>query len=186
MFAFVSPNTVSLRVMRNIFALIIVYFLSAALCTGCQADDEYIDDGKLKAGLIGQWKSEYSGGEELYTITANPDTLIYADTFMGTWGGKIVHVSNFSEDAGVLIIEYDADKKQNWVDWNNNMADITPSGNFYGIYFSKLRKTSVILANTSEAGGPSETDTLEQAKAKFTSGKKGNYTYPVGTAQIKQ
>jgi len=149
-------------------------------------DNDYVDDGILKPGLIGSWVFEYEGGRELYTITA--DTFIYDDTYMGIWGGSIVHVSNFSDDAGVIIIEYDSDKKQYWMDWDT-MSDITPEGNFYGIYFSELKQDSVKLANTNDAeanNGPTETETLQQAIAKFTSGNRGNLTYSGGMAQIRQ
>lgn len=168
---------------RSVLAL---FILSAVLFAGCKMDDNFIDDNKLNSGLIGEWKSEYEGGEELYTITAT--TLIYSDTYLGVWGGKIVYVSNFSAGAGVLIIEYDADKKQYWTDWDT-FADITPSGNFYGIYFSGLKQNSVMLANTSDQkanSGPSETETLQKAIEKFTLGNKGDLTYSGGSAQTRK
>ena len=185
MFSFYSVRRV---ITRSASVLAVVLCLAAALVfTGCKMEeDKYNDDHKVKSGLIGKWAFDYEGGQELYTITAT--TLTYDDTYLGLWGGQIVYISNFSKDAGVLIIEYDAGKKQQWTDWDT-MADITPTGNFYGVYFSELKEDSVKMANTSDQnanGGPTETETLEQAIKKFTRGKRGDYTYPGGIAQTRQ
>jgi len=184
------PGSLCKKTTQSVITLFILLCLLTVLpLAGCKMNENnYFDDGKLKPGLVGDWKFEYEGGYELYTITANPDVFIYTDTFAGTWGGNIVHVSNFGENAGVLIIEYDIDKKQQWTDWNT-MSDITPDGNFYGIYFTELKQNSVRLANTSDSltnYGPTETETLEEAINKFTSGNKGDLTFPGGAAQIKQ
>ena len=175
-----QPGSLRRHFSRSVFALCVLVCLSAALLlTGCPIDDdEFYDDGLLNPGLIGVWKFEYSfvdkdgilwEGYELYTITET-----HHFTFKGefsSWGGKIMHVSNFSSTDGVIIIKYDPDNKQQWINWDT-MEDITPVGrDYYGIYFRNLTANSVVLGNTSDQAnnyGPSETATLEEAIQRFT------------------
>jgi hypothetical protein len=169
------------------FALALLFLTAAFLLSGCEMENgNFVDDHKLNPGLIGKWKSEYNGGAEVYTITET--TFVYEDTFLGIWGGKIDYVSNFSKNAGVLIIEYDGDKKQRWKNWETS-EDITPPGNFYGIYFNSLTENTVKLANTSDQKanyGPTETETSREAREKFTLGNKGDLTSSGGNPQTRE
>ena len=139
-------------------------FIAVFLFAGCgePEPDGFVDDGKLNPLLIGKWENEW----EEYTITS---TTFNFESF-DDWGGNIRHVVNFSTNSGVIIIEYSEGKKQAWTDWDT-FDDITPDGNFYGIYFRDLKANSVMLSNTSDLEndyGPTETNTLEEAKNKFT------------------
>jgi len=168
--------------------LTVITLLTGFLFFSCGEGEPFVNDGELNPVLVGQWVFNYNGGQECYTITSNPNRLIYNDTYMGEWGGNIVHISNFTKNTGVLIIEYDLDKKQTWTDWTT-MTEVTPSGNFYGIYYSELKQNSVKLANTSDQTAnsrPTETETLEEAKEIFTADNKGDLTYPGGSAQTRQ
>jgi hypothetical protein len=66
--------------------------------------------------------------------------------------------------AGVIIIKY-------WPGHEHNMW--TPTGNYYGLYYMNLNDegTKVAIFHTSdqaESYGPTETTSLEEAKARFT------------------
>jgi hypothetical protein len=109
--------------------------------------------------------------------------------FEESFAGDIVYAESFSDDtasvgsSGIIIIEYWPDHKQVWVDWDKAYApyyfppreDNPVNKNFYGIYFLNMKEdgTQVFLANTSDQSnnyGPTETETLEEAIAKFTPG----------------
>ena len=154
---------------RRAFVLCVSVCLSAALLfTACSSDG---DDGGANGGadgldprLIGSWVSSF---DEKYTIAQN--NLSYESEY-SSWGGQIVHAASFNDNTGVLIIRYDAGKKQQWTNWDT-MEDITPAGkDFYGIYFRQLAANSVVLSNTSDLAnnwGPSETATLADAVNRF-------------------
>jgi hypothetical protein len=109
--------------------------------------------------------------------------------FQENFAGDIVYAENFSTNdgekvlsGGIIIIEYWPGHKQVWVDWSKaEPPDYfpprkdNPKGNFYGIYFLKMNEegTQVFLAYTNDQSnnyGPTETETLEEAIAKFTQG----------------
>ena len=151
---------------RRSFALCVSVCLFAALLfTACSTDGDDGGADGLDPRLVGSWASSF---DEKYTITQN--NLSYESEY-SSWGGRIVHAASFNDNTGVLIIRYDAGKKQQWTNWDT-MEDITPAGkDFYGIYFRQLTANSVILSNTSDQAnnwGPSETATLADAISRFS------------------
>jgi hypothetical protein len=135
------------------------------LFTGCSTNDDNGGSDGFDARLIGTWISPFN---ETYIIS---QTNISFESDFSSWGGKIAYTASFNDNSGILIVQYDADKKQQWTNWNT-MEDITPMNrDFYGIYYLNLAQNSVILSNTSDQAngwGPSETATLAQAKSRFT------------------
>jgi hypothetical protein len=178
------------RVFSPLFALFLV--LGALVFMACPMEDDPEDGGPgLDSRLRGTWDFDDPGtgyGGERYII-GNDNSLSYNSLF-GTgavatptehWAGKIVHAESYTNTAGVIIIEYTAEKKQVWYsylppDYVKTLHDPQPSGNFYGIYYTSLKtrddgKLEVKFANTSDQAndyGPTEAETLEDAIKKFT------------------
>jgi hypothetical protein len=147
----------------------------------------------LDERLFGIW--EWTLGSIVERISIRPtegSTLgsltyasnVYSAAVTDRFAGNIIYAENFSDTAGVIIIRYLSGKKQQWVDWDKAdpeqnsfpLRQDHPVGkNFYGIYFLNLNGegTQVFLACTNDQNnnyGPTETETLEQAKEKFTQG----------------
>ena len=138
--------------------------------------------------LVGTWVYNYGSGEDKYIITDN--SLEY----VGGFKGAIRHLEYFTPTAGVIIIEYDANGKQEYWDYSNWPAidgPYPPLGDFYGIYFINLSSTSVQLANAADNGGDPyyrcEAANLNDAKAKFTAGNVGDFVdWSFVQPQVKQ
>jgi hypothetical protein len=170
---------------RNFFsqkalALMFMFCLSAALLiTGCKEDasgssSKFVDDHKLNSSLIEEWSSPYGDG---YVITANKIT--YDDGGYGSSStGTIQYVSNFTSNAGVIIIKYDDDKKPSYWEYDdawNPIEELPLKGDFIGIYYKNLKPgVSVSMANAYIDGGAEEA-TLDDAKKAFTAGNEGKY-----------
>ena len=146
----------------------------------------------LDERLYGVW--EWSSGSMVERITISPTegsaaTLTYGSNVYSvevkeSFAGTIVYAANFSSGAGIIIIQYLPGRELKWVDWTNadpsqNYFPLRPDNpagkNFYGIYFLNLNEegTRVFLACTNDQNnnyGPTETATLQEAKAKFTQG----------------
>jgi hypothetical protein len=138
-------------------------------------------EGSLPGALVGEWSS-WSGNRRLdgYTITA--DTLSYDDgsggEFLFSYAGTIQYVANFSATAGIIIIKYTT--LPQWED----LADRP----YFGVYYRNLKADSVQLANAinPDKSAP-ETATLEEAIAKFTRHREGDFvSWGVVTPQRKQ
>jgi hypothetical protein len=161
----------------------------------------------LNRKLAGRWRFYYVGlhGDSYEEIRLRWDEglgkfiFYYGGTDWITgenhdfWGGTIEYVDNFTEDTGIIIIKYLPGMKQTWMDWNTGFArDPQPVGNYYGIYFINLNNegTKVFFACTSDQAknyGPTETVTLEEAVAKFTTGNMNQMLdLSVGDPQIKE
>jgi hypothetical protein len=175
--------------------------MGALLLAGCPMEDEPSRSVPgLNADLIGTWEFLGPYGSDRYVIT---DTMLtyYSgppnatlSNFVEKWAGEMVYADGFTEEAGIIIIEYTNGHKQIWPDnntWhedppesNNYVADPLnpqPTGNFYGIYYNNLEGgavgNTVFLSNTNDQSnnnGPTETETLEQAKMKFILGNMNN------------
>ena len=168
---------------HSVFALIFVFFLSAALLfTGCtiEANDE--NGYELDRNLIGTWLSEYTDG---YIITANDIAYDFGGGSIG-YAGTIEYVSNFSSTAGVIIIKYKTGQEQTYPifdeNWNITGYHERP-GDYVGIYYENAKPgisvemgTAINLTNNTGA----ETKTLDEAKATFTSGRRGDYIGSMG------
>lgn len=170
--------------------------LAAALVlAGCPLENDPLEGGGgLDPRLYGLWRFEYGQIIEEIRIAREPQNpgnlgslssganIWTAVGFKESFAGDIVYAENFSESAGIIIIEYWPGHKQVWVDWSKARppayfpprAD-NPEGNFYGVYFLNMNEegTQVFLACTNDQSnnyGPTETETLEEAIAKFTQG----------------
>jgi hypothetical protein len=128
---------------------------------------------------------EFDGDYEEFKIRSDgvpggeDDVLSCGSTFSGPGGsyvesfaGTIVYAERFSSSAGIIIIKYLSGRKNSWPNWG---GDPEPPGDFYGIYYINLNAagTEVFLACTNDQAnnnGPTETDTLDAAIAKFTKG----------------
>ncbi|GHV03172.1 hypothetical protein FACS189485_05610 [Spirochaetia bacterium] len=154
--------------LRNTFSLFAVFALviGALPLVGCNDDSGFVDDHKLNSGLIGIW----SYGSDAYTI--NADTLVYTSTYEGVTTGftsSIEYIYNFSETAGVIIVEYTT--KPTYYDYDASWNPINPhepEGSFIGIYFRNLTAATVKLGSAYEADfSEVEVATLAEAKEKF-------------------
>ncbi|MDR2053173.1 MAG: hypothetical protein LBP80_07150 [Treponema sp.] len=166
--------------------------LSALAFMGCPMEDDSSDGGLgLDSRLKGTWEFDDAGqGGERYVIDGT--SFAYGSlsgtgadaVFTKNWAGTIVHAERYTNSAGIIIIEYAKESKQEWSAWtdqgNNNWVstpiDPQPAGDFYGIYYHSLKtrddgELEVKFANTSDMAnnyGPTEAETLEAAIEKFT------------------
>jgi hypothetical protein len=170
------------------FALFLV--LGALAFVGCQMEGDDDEGGiGLDSRLQGTWEFDDAGrGGERYVIdgtsftygslSGTGENVDYTEVYAGT----IVHVERYTNTAGVIIIEYTEEHKQEWYfydeanGWAKTKLDPQPTGNFYGIYYSSLKARDdgtleVKFSNTSDSAnnyGPTEAETLEAAIKKFT------------------
>jgi hypothetical protein len=152
------------------------------------------EEARLDDRLYGVWRFEFGNTAEEFRITRTPrragnvggltyGSKLWTSVLQENFAGDIVYAANFSGTAGVIIIEYWPGHKQVWVDWNQANPSASyfppradnPAGNFYGIYFLNMNEagTQVFLACTNDQRnnyGPTETETLDEAIAKFTQG----------------
>jgi hypothetical protein len=179
------------------YLLSLIYCLSFIVLSGCLLENDPLEGrGGLDGRLYGVWRFEYGGIVEEIRIERQPRLdsanlgaltyggLIWADRgFQENFAGDIVYAENFSESAGIIIVEYWPGHRQKWVDWDRAQPpnyfparrDDPVGKNFYGIYFLNMNEegTQVFLACTNDQSnnyGPTETETLEEAIAKFTQG----------------
>jgi hypothetical protein len=177
-----SPNNLQNKLL-GVFALAAVFCLSAALLfSGCQPEDErFVDDHRLNSQLIGTWTNSQYG--DSYTITSTYLSYGYGNDFI-SYAGAIRYVSNFSEDAGVIIIEYDDDHKAAYSEYDDewNVVGTLPlKGSFIGIYYKEFKPGVSVKMGGAYADGGAEEETLEAAKKAFTLGNEGNYMSMYGT-----
>ena len=158
---------------RISLTLAILLCLSLSLLfTGCDPGNDFVDDGRLNTKLIGTWISYWGedGDYDSYTITDNSVSYVFASEDWGNNGfiGAIRHVANFSNSAGVIIIEY-------------NSGDFVIPGQFIGIYYQDLNPGASVRMGTAWADGGAEELTLAAAIAAFTLGNEGKYMSSYGT-----
>ena len=155
----------------------VLMLLACFLFWGCGDAEPFVDDGELNSRLIGTWTSEYTDG---YIITANDISYDFGGGYIG-YAGTIEYVSNFSKTAGVIIIKYKAGQEQTYPiydeDWNITGYNERP-GDYVGIYYENFKPgisvdmgTAINLIDYTGA----EEKTLDEAKAAFTAGKRGDY-----------
>jgi hypothetical protein len=172
--------------------------------------EEEPDRGSLDPRLFGLWRFSYNNQvmEEIEIATeAQGAGNLGSFTYLGIYhsadlqevfAGDIVYGANFSDKAGVLIIEYWTGHKQVWIDWGKSVYPYNmvprnpqPKGNFYGIYFLQLNEegTVVMLVCTNDQSsnyGPTEALTLEEAVARFSEENRELWMHTgVGDAQKK-
>jgi hypothetical protein len=182
MFSFISSKRVLMRgAFAALLCLTVCLFLACPTNSGGGGGNNN-DDNKLNVNLIETWLSEYFDD---YTITASK--LSYDDGFGGggSYTGTIRYVSNFTSTAGVIIIEYDADKKPVYQDYDSSWNPIGdpygPSGDFIGIYYQNLNPGVSVQIGVAYIAGGAEKATLDAAKAVFTAGNEGDYMSYYGT-----
>jgi hypothetical protein len=156
-----------------------------ALLASCNPDPGFVDDHNLNSMLINTWDSDSSS----YEITATHVSYLDSDGEI-SFAGNIKYVSNFSETAGVIIIEYDAAYKPTYYDeWTENPPgsgtwvpgdELPLQGDFIGVYFKELTAGSARIASAYVAGGAEES-TLADAKAAFTADSEPSYIYSYGS-----
>jgi hypothetical protein len=175
--------------------------MGALLLTGCPMDDDPSEGVPgLNANLIGTWELLAPAGSDRYVITdttltyySGPPNATPSD-FVEKWAGEMVYANGFTEESGIIIIEYTNGHKQIWPggnwheepegsdNWVADPLNPQPPGNFYGIYYNDLKGgavgDTVFFSNTSDQNngyGPTETITLDQAKERFTIGNMNDY-----------
>ncbi|MDR1908791.1 MAG: hypothetical protein LBQ35_02625 [Spirochaetaceae bacterium] len=149
--------------------------------TGCETDPEPNPEDELNPALITTWSSTYSS----YVITADDVSYLNSSGEID-FAGSIKYVDNFSETAGVLIIEYDDEyKPEYYAEYDPDtwlpVGDPLPlKGNFIGVYFKGLSADSAQIGSAYKEGGAEES-TLEAAIAAFTVDNEGDYMGQYGT-----
>jgi len=173
------------RYAQNVFALVALFFLfTALLFTGCK-DEEGTPppstNNELDSRLIGTWTSENDDG---YTITST--YLSYDDGYGSGYAGTIKYVVT-SNNAGVIIIEYDTGHKPTYYDSFENYGEpdhILPlKGDFIGVYYKELKPDESVQMGTAYIEGGAEEPTLDAAKNAFTLDKEGDYVAYYGIYQ---
>ncbi|MCL2126617.1 MAG: hypothetical protein FWH38_00045 [Treponema sp.] len=171
---------------RGAFALCVFFCLFAALLLiGCKTgDDDFVDDQQLNSRLLGSWQDgswSDEGDYDDYTVTGTDVTYSYGGVGyeMMSYAGTIEYVSNFSKDAGVIIIKYYPGSEASYYDDDYNLLPL--KGDYLGIYYRNLKPgVSVQIGGAYVADGAEES-TLEAAKAAFTKGNMGTYMGYWGT-----
>jgi hypothetical protein len=167
------------------------------LFVSCPLEDDPLN-GKtgIDPRLFGVWRFGYGDAYEEFKISPSGNASILgtfesggfnngATNSISAFKGDIVYAESFSASAGILIIKYwrtPIDYKPIWLDWSQSVwphklieLDPQPTGEYYGVYFINMREDGrqVFLACSSDQSansGPTETDTLEEAIAKFSVG----------------
>jgi len=161
--------------------LCVLFLFAGFLVLGCEEpkDDEY-PKSEFDTNLIGTWTSNYG---DSYTISST-----YLSSGYGAYidyAGTIKHTTAFSSTAGVIIIEYDADKKPIYYDSFDNYGDpdhVLPlKGNFIGVYYQDLVPNVSVKIGGAYTDGGAEEPTLDAAKTAFTLDREGNYMSYYGT-----
>jgi hypothetical protein len=167
----VTPHSAVIIVLYITLVIAAVLFFSRCELYGKPGSGDTLTEGALPAGLLGRWAFPLAEPHsELYTITAGSVEYGYGDGASPMdYKGAIRFVSNFSAVSGVIIIEYEAGRKPSYELHNGN--------DFFAVYYNDLHEDWLRLANAINPDGWSSPDaaTLEDAKAKFTRGKMGNY-----------
>ncbi|GHU93584.1 hypothetical protein FACS189479_05170 [Spirochaetia bacterium] len=149
--------------LRNAFSLFAVFALvmGALSFVGCNDDSGFVDDHKLNSGLIDDWKYTFAEGYDQYMIDATK--LVYTFNYGGvttSFTGSIEYIYNFSETAGVIIVQYTA----------YNLGYGATVGQYQGVYFRDLTALTVKLGSAYASDySVVEVADLAAAKEKFKS-----------------
>jgi hypothetical protein len=171
MFSFYS-NRRALR--RGAFALLFVFCLSASLFTSCENGTTTDDTVTVTDSLLGKWESSYG---DFYDITSIK--LFYDDNYSGKpVGGTIRHYEAFDGASGVFIVEYDADHKATYWEYDENwnpISELPLKGDFIGIYYKDLQSGVSVQMGSAYADGGAEQATLNVAIKAFTKDNEPTY-----------
>jgi hypothetical protein len=135
--------------------------------------DPYIDDHKLKTALIGTWEDKGEWGTDGYKITAKELQYLYEGDV--SYSGTIEFVSNFSDDAGVIVIKY-----------TSNAYNAATVGKYVGVYYQNLKPGVSVEMSTAYADGKEIKDSMYDAAVAFTMGNTGDYITVFGGPYLKQ
>ncbi|MDR0464108.1 MAG: hypothetical protein LBG94_03215 [Treponema sp.] len=165
------------RFSKRAVYLTVIVLLTGFLFFSCGEEEPFVDDGKLNSRLIGTWTSEFTDG---YIITTNDISYDFGGGYIG-YAGTIEYVTNFSKTAGVIIIKYKAGQEQTYPIYNEVWEIVGYNdrpGDYVGIYYENFKPgvsvdmgTAINLVDYTGA----EEKTLDEAKAAFTAGKRGDY-----------
>jgi hypothetical protein len=150
-------------------------------------EDEFVDDHKLNAGLVGTWRgsgsTEYGDWTDTYTIAAGTGSQIGSINHAegSTWtDATIEYVYNFSETSGCLIVKYTIDN----------------TDKYNAVYYKNLSSGSVLLGTAYDTtknweieSTDSSVNTLDEAKTRFAPANAATYgggSAQTGTPQTKQ
>ena len=128
-------------------AVLVAFVCACALFTGCgpkpEKEKPVVD---YVTPLVGTWKSEFTGGYDQYTITA--EKVTYESVFTGydpyTWEGSLVKAT----DSYIYVKKSD--------------------NKYYCTAYKNLTAQSCSLADAYKADGKTNAETLEDAKSEFT------------------
>jgi hypothetical protein len=154
-----------------LFACAVLALFSGCELYGAAGGDDANIPGSLPPLLQGEWRyipASSGAPADGYIITAATVEYSYQGGSTNTdYKGTIEFVSNYSADSGLIIIAYT--RKPGYPNYNGN--------DYFAIYYRRLKTDSVQLANTTilPAYTCPDTETLEEAKAKFTRLTMGNY-----------
>jgi hypothetical protein len=161
---------------RMVPALLVLGALFFSSCDlGGNEDFGYIPEGT--------WSSVWAGNTGIDTYTISSTTLTYTSTPTGDtssgWSGTIRGAVDFSETAGVLIIQYTNPPTG---DWSGHAEDM----GYTGVYYSAHSAASTKFADAWLPGDPYSTEraeavSLSAAYALFTEGNVGDHVSIWGT-----
>ncbi|GHV72814.1 hypothetical protein AGMMS49940_01160 [Spirochaetia bacterium] len=153
----VFGRVASQRTPVGVLVFVLSLLMGALSLAGCKDDsDGFIDDGMLNSGLKGTWDS---GAGDGYTITDS--TMVYSSTWDSVttgFTGSIEYIYNFSETAGVIIVQYTV----------YDLGFGAEVGQYQGVYFKDLTASTVKLGSAYASDySVVEVATLAEAKEKF-------------------
>jgi len=153
--------------------LLLVLLLAGCELYGKIGGDDTNIAGALPVHLQGEWVFPAPGlpPAERYIITETTIQYIaYQESGVTSYRGTIVFISNWSSTAGVIIIRYIEGYYPTFPEFNGN--------SYFAIFYRILGTNSVQLANATilpDSPTSPDTATQEEAIARFTRGRSGNY-----------
>ena len=169
MFSFFS----TLKAKRFLFAGLVL-FLLAGFLGGCSSDVKDEENTKgLPNGLVGKWVDPTWGDFYEITRSGGTETLKYDSGYGSPSQGTIEFVSNFDANTGVIIVNY------------TTASD--PGKPFGAVYYRNLTVSTVQMSDAYNGDYSSpNTATREEAIAKFTRGKTGDFIALWGGPYVKE
>ncbi|MDR2964536.1 MAG: hypothetical protein LBU88_02045 [Treponema sp.] len=154
---------------RSAKIIVALVMLFAFLFMGCPPPD----DEDYYPSLDGTWKESYG---DAYIINLSAETLEYDDgsegMFESSYKGDIKEIIFFNNNrtAGIIFIKYTNKPK-------DFSTEEPPEGDYIGVYFRNLTGTQGDFSTPSDypADPIPATNTMQEAKVKFTEDTAGTY-----------
>jgi len=166
---------------KTLIAVLAVLFLATSLFVSCSNPTGSDTGFQAPAELTGTWAAD--GSTDSYTIGSTRLSYVGWDG-VGGYSGTIKHISQFTNNSGVIIIQYDKGHENSYPiydeSWNPTGEYFPLHGDFIGIYYEDLTSTSVNIGTAydlSSAGvdsGPEQVS-LNAAIDTFTEANMGTY-----------